>query len=573
MRAGAFRSSLGQYVFERKISKSGQVCPVFCNERFMTKFIFTLVAISPLAMALGQEVAATPPASGSPPAAAADVEALRQQVQALTEAVKTLQQQVKDQQGIIEKANLRGAPALPESEETPGASTAASPAPTAPPLFPTDDTSVVASTAATPAPVGPPVNANGTALPGSFPTTDSSVVSEPSETISTTGAGASLTQPITIGGGRNYMNISFDGMFALAFSSARNLDHIEVGDHDPQQRGFNARNIELAFDGAVDPYFQGFANIVFKLDNDNETSAEVEEAFMQTTDLPFNLQLKGGQFFAAFGRINPTHPHTWDFADAPLVVGRILGPDGLRGVGAQISWTLPTPWYSQLLFGLQNGRGGTGYSFRNPGDNGIFFGRTTTDREMRGLEDFVWIPRWENSVDLSPTQIVLGGVSAAFGSNDTGGHTRTQIYGADFLYKWKSAHAEGGFPFVKWQTEFLYRRFEAGRGADETFPVAETFRDWGMYTQVLWGFKKGWVAGIRGDYLHNTDSRFTDDPDRQTRSRISADLTWYPTEFSKIRLQYNHDFLNETFFLAGRDVDSVFLQFEFILGAHGAHKF
>jgi hypothetical protein len=25
--------------------------------------------------------------------------------------------------------------------------------------------------------------------------------------------------------------------------------------------------------------------------------------------------------------------------------------------------------------------------------------------------------------------------------------------------------------------------------------------------------------------------------------------------------------------LAGRDVDSVFLQFEFILGAHGAHKF
>ena len=145
------------------------------------------------------------------------------------------------------------------------------------------------------------------------------------------------------------MNISFDGMFALAWSSARDLDHIEVGDHDPQQRGFNARNIELAFDGAVDPYFEGFANIVFKLDNDNETDVEVEEAFMQTTNLPFRLQLKGGQFFAAFGRINPTHPHTWDFADDPLVHGRFLGSDGLRGVGAQISWTLPTPWYSQLI--------------------------------------------------------------------------------------------------------------------------------------------------------------------------------------------------------------------------------
>ncbi len=45
----------------------------------------------------------------------------------------------------------------------------------------------------------------------------------------------------------------------------------------------------------------------------------------------------------------------------------------------------------------------------------------TTDREIRGLEDFVWIPRWENSVDLSPTQVVLAGVSGAFGSNETGG--------------------------------------------------------------------------------------------------------------------------------------------------------
>src|SRR5213076_812767 len=132
------------------------------------------------------------------------------------------------------------------------------------------------------------------------------------------------TQPISIGGGgKNYMNISFDGLFTLAASSARDLDHIEVGDHDPQQRGFNARNAEIALDGAVDPYFEGFANIVLKLDNDNETEIELEEAFLQTTSLPFGLQLKGGQFFDPFGRINATHPHTWEFADSPLVNGRL----------------------------------------------------------------------------------------------------------------------------------------------------------------------------------------------------------------------------------------------------------
>ena len=95
---------------------------------------------------------------------------------------------------------------------------------------------------------------------------------------------------------------------------------------------------------------------------------------------------------------------------------------------------------------------------------------------------------------------------------------------------------------MKWQTEFMYRRFQAGHGADNSFPVAETFHDWGMYSQVLWGFKKGWVAGIRGDYVHMQDSMFTDDLDRQSRWRLSANLTWYPTEFSKIRLQIQSRF-------------------------------
>ena len=382
----------------------------------MTRLILVALTVWPVAIASAQVFApetASSPSSNSTPAAAADVEALRQEVQALTETVKALQQQVKDQQSAMEKGSGGGIPSSPNA-----AANSPTPAASVPAHFPTEDTSVVASTAAPSAPSRSRVDENGAALAGAFPTTDTSVVTS-------TAPASGITGGITIGGGKNYMNISFDGLFALAYSSARDLDRIEVGDHDPQQRGFNARNIELAFDGAVDPYFEGFANIVFKLNNNNETEVEVEEAFLQTTSLPFNLQLKAGQFFSAFGRINPVHPHAWDFADAPIVHGRLLGPDGLRGVGAQISWIVPVPWYSQLIFAAQNGRGGTGYSFRNPGDGGVFFGRMTTDREARGLQDFVWIPRWENSVDLSPTQVVLAGVSGAFGSNDTGANSRT----------------------------------------------------------------------------------------------------------------------------------------------------
>jgi hypothetical protein len=534
----------------------------------MKKLIQFWIVLYATAVASAQT---TPPPAVAPapstPATTAEVEALREQVQSLKEMVQTLQQQVKEQQAVKEANTTSAAPVLPQNSEPP-TTTAPGPSPTAPPLFPTTDSTVASSA---PASTTPPVSANGTL----FPTSDEAVTTTPA-TVATSDTGSSPTQPLPLLGGgnnKNYMNISFDSVFALAGSSERHLDRLEVGDHDPQQRGFNARNAEIALDGAVDPYFEGFANIVLKLDNNNQTEIELEEAFLQTTGLPYGLQVKGGQFFDAFGRINATHPHTWDFADSPVVNGRLLGPDGLRGVGAQISWTLPIPWYAQAIFAVQNGRGGTGYSFRNPGEDGLFYGRMTIDREASALHDMLYVPRLETSFNPSDTQTVLLGASGAFGMNETGAETHTQIYGADFLYKWKSPRAEGGFPFVKWQTEVMYRRFEAGRGLDNLFPVDETFRDWGLYSQVLWGFKKGWVAGLRGDYLHMQESAFTDDDLRQSRSRISANLTWYPTEFSKIRLQYNHDFLEENGFLAARDADSIFLQFEFILGAHGAHKF
>src|SRR5438132_8635604 len=233
----------------------------------MTKFLFKTHIAMLVVVTSHQSLAqtATPTAS----ATASDVAALRQQVEALTGTVKELQQQVKDQQAALEKANIVQ---LPQGQGT--SSVASAPLPTPLPgtsaqeSFPTTDSSVVSN--APTAPGTPAVNANGTAT-GQFPTTDESVVATPAGAISsatsappTETSTGSLTQPITIaGGGKNYMNISFDGMFALAGSTARDLSHIEVGDHDPQQRGFNARNIELAFDGAVDPYFEGFANIVF----------------------------------------------------------------------------------------------------------------------------------------------------------------------------------------------------------------------------------------------------------------------------------------------------------------------
>ncbi len=157
--------------------------------------------------------------------------------------------------------------------------------------------------------------------------------------------------------------------------------------------------------------------------------------------------------------------------------GPLLGSDGLRGVGAQIAWVAPLPWYTQFSLGIQNGNGNTGFSFRNRGSDGTFYGRTTFDRLLRRPQDLVFAPRLETSFDLSPTQTLVAGVSGAFGPNDTGATTKTRIYGADVFYKWKPANAEGGWPYVKWQSEAMIRRFEAGRGVDDAFPTREVFND------------------------------------------------------------------------------------------------
>jgi len=379
--------------------------------------------------------------------------------------------------------------------------------------------------------------------------------------------GWSPSQPITLGrAGSAYMNISFDALMDVGGSTARDPSaQLQLGDHDPIQRGFSLRNAEIALDGAVDPYFKGFANIVFKLEKDQSTEVELEETYLQSVALPANLQLKAGQFFANFGRQNPQHPHTWAFVDQPLVLNRAFGPEGLRNIGGQLSWLLPTPFYAEAFLGVFNGQGGTAFSFRNPDGN---HGRTSLDRGLRGPGDLLYVPRLASSFDLTDQQTLVLGTSAGFAPNNTGPYSRTEIYGADAYWKWKSPKAMEGFPFVSVQAEALYERYGAGEDVTAGLP-SENLRDWGFYLQSLWGFKPHWVTGLRGEFVTGNDGAFdASDVFRGERTRLSPNLTWYPSEFSKIRLQYNYDH-GELF----GDEHSVWMQFEFLLGAHAAHKF
>ncbi len=394
----------------------------------------------------------------------------------------------------------------------------------------------------------------------------------------------SPTDPLRlVEAGPAYVNLSAVADVVIGWSTTPEVEELNRHHHDPKQRGFNLTGTELTLDGAVDPYFKGLATVSFVLEPGGETAVELEEAWLQTTSLPWNLQLRAGQLLADFGRQNTLHNHNWAFVDQPVVMTRLFGPDGLRNPGARVSWLAPMPFYTELMLGVFNSDGGTAFSFRGGeghahGHDGEeihgspIHGGEPVSGSVRNPGDLLYVPRLQMSFDLSETQTVLLGASAAFGPNDSGSRADTRIYGVDLYWKWRPTNATSGFPFVSWQTEALYRRYEAARrihehDGDEEILPAETLGDWGFYSQLLWGFKRGWVAGLRGEFVSADPGEFVSEL-RMDRTRIAPNLTWYPTEFSKIRLQYNYDRLQGM-----GDEHSVWLQLEFVLGAHAAHKF
>ena len=367
--------------------------------------------------------------------------------------------------------------------------------------------------------------------------------------------------------GNGALQIGLSGLFAGGGSSVDNdaLSRLQGGAHDPNQNGFVVQNVELSIGATVDPYFDAKAHLIFQIDSDGETVVELEEAFFTTRSLPGGLQIKGGQYFTEFGRQNKRHPHSWSFVDQPVVLSRFFGGDGLRGQGARLSWLTPTDWYSELIVGLQNAKGETMTSFLNaPGEE--IGGHTLLDRDARRFGDLLYTARWLNGFDLSDTISMNLGVSGLWGPNASGDNTDTRIVGTDWYMKWLPARTQRGFPFVSWHTEVLWRQYEAG---DLGTANRETLRDWGMFTQALWGFKPGWVAGLRWEYA-TADGDTATDPLRDTRKRLSPNLTWYPTEYSKLRLQYSRDWTEH---LVDGSADTLWLQVEFGIGSHAAHVF
>lgn len=368
-----------------------------------------------------------------------------------------------------------------------------------------------------------------------------------------------------------YLNLSFGGLFVAGISTLDepNLDIIQGGAHDPKKRGFTVQNLELSMTGAVDPWFYAETHLIFQIDPEGESILEVEEAFMVTNSMPFGLQVKAGTFFTEFGRLNPQHPHVWSFVDQPIINNRLFGGDGLRGPGVRLSWLTPLTWYSELITGIQNANGETMVSFLASDEVKTLGEYSHIDRKVQSMRDVLWSSRWLNSFSPMETITANLGVSGLWGPNRAGQKTQTSILGMDIYAKWKPLTNNRGFPFVAFQAEVLSRFYEV---IDSTAikTKLETVKDQGYYGQVLWGFKLGWVLGFKVENVWGKVGQ-TDDPVRGDRTRWASNLTWYPSEFSKLRLNYNLEKWEDQGQL--QTDHSLWIQFEFLIGQHGGHKF
>jgi len=297
--------------------------------------------------------------------------------------------------------------------------------------------------------------------------------------------------------------------------------------------GFTFAESEISFRMIIDPFASAdfFIAIV-----PPEETVELEEAYLTYLALPFFLKAKLGFFRTNFGKFNRIHQPERPFIDSPLIFDHYFGDEGLVEPGLSLSWLVPNPWDNliDLTFEITNGQ------------NEVSFDGGNSD-------DFLYSLHLKNFFDLTPNATLELGLSGVTGVNDPAGKQRSFVEGIDLTYRWKPVRYNRYRSFTV-QSEFLFSQREQAAG--------NNVNSFGFFTFLQYQLTQRLFVSTRFDY-----AEFPDSGDLNQKA-ISGILTFWPSEFETLRLQYKHT--------SGDDVEidnQIFAQLFFVIGAHGAHPY
>jgi hypothetical protein len=341
-----------------------------------------------------------------------------------------------------------------------------------------------------------------------------------------------------------------------------------VGDLSPegstQEGGERAsvREIEIAAQAAVDPYFRGD---VFLGISDLE-GISIEQAYLTTTSLPWSLEARLGRFLMPFGKLNTTHRHDLHTIEYPWVVQRFLSPDGLKGTGVYGSRVFaPFGFYQELQV--------TAVDHLDVARDDLV-PDVPVNRRLSGLG---YSARLRNYADLSQAANVELSFSAMTGRvpqpvdvpegagvNAVG--TRQTTLGADLTYRWRPLQ-QGLYRSLLVQAEVMRQINEDPGASVEVDGTTATFlgprRNFtGAYGFARYQITQRTFLGARYDWLQ--DPAYNGD----ATNAASGYLEFFPSEFSKLSAGYER-FMPPR----GDAINRILLQATFALGPHKPHPF
>jgi len=312
---------------------------------------------------------------------------------------------------------------------------------------------------------------------------------------------------------------------------------------EKQRANFEFRSAEIGMSASIDPFTRGYA--IF---NGTPDGIEVEEAAIVTTALPYNLTVKGGRFFADFGRLSKFHDHNLPFVNRPIVLDRFVEGES-QADGVEVSYLTPLRQYVTLTAGMYNKLGGENERV----DNLL----------PRNFSEFTYLGRAATFFNFTDTSSADLGLSYAYTPKvKTEERGNRHLAGVDLTLRYLPL-SQAGYRGLIWGTELLYNHenrpvggFPDEEDAEEDPLQFKRRNAFGLYSYVEARLTRRFYAGFLVDWAQSID------PGIKSTIDYSPYLTIWASEFQRIRLQYTR------FEGPGNHENQFFAQWSIALGSH-----